>query len=76
MREIAVHLAVAGSVCDGVFLCCPFFLRDVLDEILDLIESFSGGFPTYSLLYMINLMISNSNSNPWLVSLSRINSGS
>ena len=22
--EIAVHLAVAGDVCDGVFLCCPF----------------------------------------------------
>ena len=25
-----------------------FFQRDVLDEILDLIESVSGGFPTYS----------------------------
>ena len=25
-----------------------FFPRDVLDEILDLIESVSGGFPTYS----------------------------
>ena len=25
-----------------------FFQRDVLDEILDLIESFSEGFPTYS----------------------------
>ena len=22
--EIAVHLAVAGNVLDGVFLCCPF----------------------------------------------------
>ena len=22
--EIAVHLAVAGEVFDGVFLCCPF----------------------------------------------------
>ena len=22
--EIAVHLAVAGDVFDGVFLCCPF----------------------------------------------------
>ena len=22
--EIAVDLAVAGGVCDGVFLCCPF----------------------------------------------------
>ena len=27
-----------------------FFPRDVLDEILDLIESVSEGFPTYSLL--------------------------
>ena len=26
-----------------------FFERDVLDEILDLIESVSEGFPTYSL---------------------------
>ena len=25
-----------------------FFQRDVLDEILDLIESFSEGFPTFS----------------------------
>ena len=22
--EIAVHLAVAGDVFDGVFMCCPF----------------------------------------------------
>ena len=36
------------AVYDGVFLCCPFFLRDVLDEILDLIESVSVGFPIYS----------------------------
>ena len=28
-----------------------FFPRDVLDEILDLIESVSGGFPTYSYKY-------------------------
>ena len=41
MREIAGLLAVAGGVYDGVFLCCPFFPRDVLDEILDLIESVS-----------------------------------
>ena len=25
-----------------------FFLRDVLDEIFDLIESFPGDFPTYA----------------------------
>ena len=24
MWEIAVHLAVTGGVCDGVFLCSPF----------------------------------------------------
>ena len=46
--EIAVHLAVACDVYDGVFLCCPFSPRDVLDEILNLIESVSEGFPTYS----------------------------
>ena len=46
--ETAVHLAVAGGVFDGVFLCCPFFPLDVLDEIWDLIEPVSEGFPTYS----------------------------
>ena len=34
----------AGDVFDDVFLCCPFFPRDVLDEIWDLIESVSEGF--------------------------------
>ena len=49
MWEIAVHLAVAGVVFDGVYLCCPFLPRDVLDEIWDLIGSLSDseGFPTY-----------------------------
>ena len=28
--------------------CAVFFPRDVLDAILDLIESVSEGFPTYS----------------------------
>ena len=28
---------IAGDVFDGVFLCCLFFPRDVLDEIWDLI---------------------------------------
>ena len=46
--EIAVHLAVAGDVFDGVFICCPFSPRDVLDEIWDLIESVSEGFLSYS----------------------------
>ena len=48
MWEIAVHLAVAGGVYDGVFLGCLFFPRDVLEKIWDLIESVSEGFPTYS----------------------------
>ena len=37
-----------NDVYDGVFLCCFFFPRDVLGEILNLIESVSEGFPTYS----------------------------
>ena len=45
--EIAVHLAVACDVYDGVFLCCSCFPRGVLDEILNLIESVSEGFPSY-----------------------------
>ena len=32
---------------DGIFLCCPFFPPDALDEIWDLIESVSKGLPTY-----------------------------
>ena len=47
MWEIAVRLAVACDVCDGVFLCCFFFPRGVLGGILNLIESVSGGFPSY-----------------------------
>ena len=39
---------IAGGVFDGVFLYCPFFPLDVLDEIWDLIESVSDGFLTYS----------------------------
>ena len=49
MLEIAVHLAVACGVSDGVF-CAALIPRDVLDEILDLTRSVSEGFPTYSLL--------------------------
>ena len=46
--KIAVHLAVACDVYDGVFLCCLFFPLGVLDEILNLIESVSEGFSSYS----------------------------
>ena len=52
---IAVHLAVACDVYDCVFLCCPFFPRDVLDEILNLIESVSEGFATYSFKFLIEI---------------------
>ena len=38
---VAVRLAVAGGVCGGVFLCCPFFQRGVLDGVLELVESVS-----------------------------------
>ena len=48
MWETAVHLAVAGGVFNGVFLCCPFSPLDFLDEIWDVIESVSEGFLTYS----------------------------
>ena len=48
MWEIAVHMAVVCDVYDGVFFFLSFFPRDVLDEILNLIESVSEGFPSYS----------------------------
>ena len=44
-------MAVAGDVYDGIFVL-SFFPRDVLDEIWDLIESVSEGFPTYSCLWI------------------------
>ena len=43
----AKTLAVAGDVFDCVFFVPSLFQRDVLDEIWDLIESVSEGFPTY-----------------------------
>ena len=43
-----VHKAVTGDVFGGVFLCCPFSPRDIMDEIWDLIESVSESFPSYS----------------------------
>ena len=39
---------VACDVYDGVFLCCPFSPRGVLGELLNLIESVSGGFLSFS----------------------------
>ena len=46
---MAVHLAVAGDVFDGVLFCAVLFPRDVLDEIWDLIESVPEDF-SYLLL--------------------------
>ena len=47
-KLLFIRLAVAGDdVLDGVFLCCLFSHRDVLDETLRFIESVSEGFPTY-----------------------------
>ena len=46
--EIAVHLAVACDVYVGVFFVLSFFPRGVLDEILNLIESVSEVFSSYS----------------------------
>ena len=45
---MAVHLAVACDVYDGVFFVPSFFPRGVLDEIVNVIESVSEGFPSYS----------------------------
>ena len=45
--EIAVHLAVACEVFDGVFFVLSLFPRDVLDKTMDLIESVSEGFTIY-----------------------------
>ena len=50
--EIAVHLAVACDVYDGVFFVLSFFPRGVLDEILNLIESVSEVFSSYSFNYL------------------------
>ena len=30
--ETAVHLAVAGGVFEGVFLCCPFSRKSLNDD--------------------------------------------
>ena len=46
---MAVHLAVAGDVFDGVLFGSVLFSTVVLDEISDLIEPVPENFPTYSL---------------------------
>ena len=44
-------LSLACDVYDGVFFVLSFFPRGVLDEILNLIESVSEGFSSYSYSY-------------------------
>ena len=61
MKEITVSFAKIFTVCHN-----DFFPRDVLDEILNLIESVSEGFPSYfgklSILKIpLSLQISNTN---------------
>ena len=54
---------VANDVFDGVFLCCPFFPQDVLDEILNLTESVSEGFlPTLPISSALDVQIKGHNS--------------
>ena len=52
-----MHLAVACDVYDSVFLRCPFsHARGVLVEILNLIESDSECFPSYSSKNQFSIM--------------------
>ena len=48
--EIAIHLAVACDVYNGVLLCCLFSHEVFFNETLNLIESVSEDFPSYSLM--------------------------
>ena len=50
--EIAIYLAVADDVFDGVFFVLSVFPRDVLDEIWGLTESVSEGFLSYSIIHI------------------------
>ena len=49
-NSIAVHLAVAGDVSDGVLFLLSFFPRDVLNEIWNSIDAVSEDF---SYLFLI-----------------------
>ena len=50
MKQLFTWLSLVVSLMASFVL--SFFPLDVLDEIWDLIESVSGGFLTYSLLYV------------------------
>ena len=51
MWEIAVHLAVAGGVYDGVFLCCHFSHEMSWMRSWTKLSQFFEGFPTYPSKY-------------------------
>ena len=55
---MAVHLAVAGDVFDGVCVCYSFFPRGVLGEIC-VLESVSEDISTYSHKLAMSLCHSN-----------------
>ena len=54
---------------DGFFLCCPFSPRDALDEISDLTETVSEGFPIS--LVIFNKKFSGINREPGMSSISQ-----
>ena len=56
---MAVHLAVADDVFDGVFFVLAYFPRDVLDEIWDCIVAVAENVTTYS--YMNKSLINKNN---------------
>ena len=58
-----LSLTMSMMVCFCVVL---FFPRDVLDKILNLIESVSGGFPSYSCMLYIDI---NCLTHAWLSSI-------
>ena len=57
---MAVHLAVAGDVFDGVLFCAVVFPQDVLGEILNRTESVPENFPTYALIPLSETVIKKS----------------
>ena len=45
---MAVRVAIAGDVFDGVLFCAVLFSRDILDEIWERTESVPENYPSYS----------------------------
>ena len=53
---MAVHMAVAGDVFDGVLFCAVLFPRDVLDEIRTELSHFLN-FPTYPIVHTLETTV-------------------